>query len=114
MCPRDGYKLDVVRNCFRCRHYAHTSYSGNVAYIACCYPKTAEGLMVEEERRAIGTYVPTEAMARAWAGPDIVFSFEALKAGFKFALHGDVECAHLPEWPFPKNAVDVGCGEVAM
>jgi len=50
---------------------------------------------------------------RARAGPDIVFSFEALKAGFKFALHGDVECAHLPEWPFPKNVLDVGCGEVA-
>ena len=48
-----------------------------------------------------------------WAGPDIVFSFEALKAGFKFALHGDVECAHLPEWPLPQNVLDVGCGEVA-
>ncbi len=48
MCPRDGCKLDVVRNCFRCRHYAHTSYSGNVAYVACCYPKTREVLAVEE------------------------------------------------------------------
>jgi len=39
-----------------------------------------------------------------WAGPDIDFSYEAWKAGFTGALHGDVECGHLPEWPLKTEA----------
>jgi len=47
------------------------------------------------------------------AGPDMLFMVDVCTTGFSVKLHGEVACGHLPEWPLPKNVLDVGCGEVA-
>lgn len=36
-------------------------------------------------------------------GPDVCFMFDSLRRGFTAALHGDVECGHLPEWPLTED-----------
>ena len=44
--------------------------------------------------------------------PDIVFMFDAQRAGFEAKVHGDVLCGHLPEFPlatFMLEVRDVGC-----
>ncbi len=49
--------------------------------------------------------------------PDIVFMFDAQRAGFQAKVHGDVLCGHLPEFPLEKivmpGILDVGCGHKA-
>jgi len=32
-------------------------------------------------------------------GEDILFMFDAQRAGFEARVHGGVLCGHLPEWP---------------
>jgi len=36
-------------------------------------------------------------------GPDVTFMFDSLRRGFSAALHGDVKCGHLPEWPLKEG-----------
>ena len=46
-------------------------------------------------------------------GEDILFMYDAQKAGFVAKVHGDVLCGHLPEWPlepFKAKVLDIGCG----
>ena len=48
--------------------------------------------------------------------PDIVFMFDAQRAGFEAKVHGDVLCGHLPEFPlsaYMPDMLDVGCGHKA-
>jgi len=48
--------------------------------------------------------------------PDIVFMFDAQRAGFVAKVHGDVLCGHLPEFPlelFMPALLDAGCGHKA-